>query len=156
MLNSLAYPAGKDGKPGKAPADSASAILIAAESIYKFDSTAVHFYVLIVNNSKVDVNALKIKIADFNSKYHDLDGLEVNSLLFDNDLEMVTVSNFDNAGTAMQYLQSIRDSKYIFTKLETTGDFNDFVISVNNYPVLYKSKDIGKYQKFFDKKYLAK
>ncbi len=156
VMTSLTSPAGKGGQPGTNPADSASAVLIAAESIYKFDSTAVHFYILIVNNSKVDVNALKIKIADFNSKLHDLDGLEVNSLLFDNNLEMVTVSNFDNAGTAMQYLLSIRDSRYIFTKLETAGDYSDFVISVSNYPVLYKSKDIAKYQKFFDKKYLVK
>lgn len=156
VLTSLVSPSETGSQPGKTPGDSTSAVLIAAESIYKFDSTAVHFYVLIVNDTKVDVNALKIKIADFNSKLHDLEGLEVNSMLFDNNLEMVTVSNFDDARSALQYLMSIRDSRYIFTKLETTGDFNDFIISVNNYPVLYKSKDIPKYQKFFDKKYPVK
>ena len=124
--------------------------------MYKFDSTAVHFYVMIVNSSKVEVNALKIKIADFNTKFHGLESFEVNSLLFDNNDEMITVSPFDDARAAMQYLASIRDSKYIFTKLETSGDYSDFVISVTNYPVLYKNKDIGKYQKFFEKNYPVK
>ncbi|MCX6287076.1 MAG: tetratricopeptide repeat protein [Bacteroidetes bacterium] len=156
VLASLTSASGSGGQAGKTPADSSAAILKAAETIYKFDSAAVHFYILIVNNTKVDVNALKIKIADFNSRMHDLDGLEVNSLLFDNNEEMITVSNFDDAPKAMQYILSIRDSKYIFTKLETTGEYNDFVISVTNYPVLYKNKDIRKYQKFFEKNYPVK
>ncbi|MEI7490123.1 MAG: tetratricopeptide repeat protein [Bacteroidota bacterium] len=147
---------GPGSKPGANPADSSATVLKEAESIYTIDLTAVHFYVIIVNNSKIDVNALKIKIADFNSKMHDLDGLEVNSLLFENNEEMISVSNFNDAGKAMQYLLSIRDSKYIFTKLETSGDYSDFVISVTNYPVLYKNKDIKKYQRFFDKNYTVK
>jgi hypothetical protein len=145
----------QSGQPGKSPADP-SVMLIAAESIYKMDPAAVHFYVIIVNNEKSDVNALKIKISDFNSKYHDLENLEINSLLFDNNLEMITISNFDNSAKAMNYLSSIRESKYVFTKLETAGDYKDFVISVTNYPVLYKNKDIDKYQKFFEKNYPIK
>ncbi len=156
VLTSLTSPATQQQQPGKSSSDSISALLKAAESIYKFDSSAVHFYILIVNNAKVDVNALKIKIADFNSKMHDLEGLEVNSLLFDNNREMITVSNFDDATQASRYLLSIRDSKYIFIRLNEVGDYNDFIISVNNYPVLYKNKDIIKYLKFFDKNYLIK
>ena len=156
VLSSIANAPGNGSPAGKSLADSTLAILKQAESMYKFDSTAVHFYVMIVNSSKVEVNALKIKIADFNTKFHGLESFEVNSLLFDNNDEMITVSPFDDARAAMQYLASIRDSKYIFTKLETSGDYSDFVISVTNYPVLYKNKDIGKYQKFFEKNYPVK
>jgi len=156
VLNTLANASGTGPHGGKSPADSSLAILKQAESIYKYDSTAIHFYVMIVNSSKVEVNALKIKIADFNTKFHGLESYEVNSLLFDNGEEMITVSPFDDAQTAMQYLVSIRDSKYIFTKLETSGSYSDFVISVTNYPVLYKNKDIPKYQKFFEKNYPVK
>jgi len=156
VLNSLTNPTGTGGQPGRNPADSASAMLVAAESIYKLDSTSVHFYVLIVDNNKVDVNALKIKIADFNSKMHDLEGLEVNSLLFDNNQEMVTVSNFEDARQAIRYIISIRDSRYVFTKVEAAGEYYDFIISVTNYPVLYKNKDIRKYLRFFEKNYPLK
>jgi hypothetical protein len=71
-------------------------------------------------------------------------------------MEMITISNFDDSQKALNYLSSIRDSKYVFTKLENAGDYTDFVISVNNYPVLYKNKDIAKYQKFFEKNYTVK
>jgi len=151
----LASLSSQPGKPAANPADT-SVQLIAAEKIYKIDPSAIHFYVIIVNNEKSDVNALKIKISDFNSKYHDLESLQINSLLFDNNMEMITISNFDDSQKALNYLSSIRDSKYVFTKLENAGDYTDFVISVNNYPVLYKNKDIAKYQKFFEKNYTVK
>jgi hypothetical protein len=121
--------------------------------LYKLDENAVHFYVLIVNGNLVDVDALKIKIADYDSKFHDLENLMVNSLMLDNERQMITVNNFDNSEKAMNYLIGIRDSKYIFTKLENTGEFYDFVISVENYPVLYKNKDISQYLRFFEKNY---
>jgi tetratricopeptide (TPR) repeat protein len=155
VLNSMSNPSGQ-GPAGKAPADSNAAMLRLAESIYKFDSTAVHFYIMIVNPGKVEINALKIKIADFNSKFHDLESFEVNSLIFGNNMEMITISPFDDARSAMKYLGSIRDSKYIFTKLDASGDYSDFVISAANYPILYKNKDIPKYQKFFEKNYPVK
>lgn len=121
--------------------------------LYTFDQNAVHFFLLIVNENFVDVDALKIKIADYNSKFHDLENLMVNSLMLDNERQMITVNNFDNSERAMNYLIGIRDSKYIFTKLETAGQYYDFVISVENYPVLYKNKDISQYLRFFEKNY---
>lgn len=156
VLDAISAPSGTSAQTGKTAGDSTASVLLAAESIYKADASAVHFYVIIANNTKVDITALKVKIADFNAKMHDLENLEVNSLLFENDQEMVTVSNFENSAKAMQYLLSIRDSKYVFAKLEAAGDYSDFVISVTNYPVLYKNKDIRKYQTFFEKNYPVK
>lgn len=153
VLDAMSAGDGRTSAGQGKPADSSSTLLRSAESIYKFDPAAVHFYVILIDNSKVDVGALKIKISDFNTKMHDLENLEVNSLLFENNTEMVTVSNFENSAKAMQYLLSIRDSKYVFTRLESAGGYADFVISVNNYPVLYKNKDIRKYQSFFEKNY---
>jgi len=123
--------------------------------LYKFDPNAMHFYVLIVNDQLVDVDALKVKISDYNAKFNDLDNLMVNSLLLDNGRQMITVNNFDNSETAMNYFMGILSSKYIFTKLENAGEYFNFVISVENYPVLYKNKDIPQYLRFFEKNYPA-
>ncbi|MCX6268151.1 MAG: tetratricopeptide repeat protein [Bacteroidetes bacterium] len=125
------------------------------EKLYSFDPNAMHFYVLVVNDDRVDVDALKVKITDYNTKYHDLENLMVNSLLLDNGRQMITVNNFDNSETAMNYFLGILSSKYIFTKLENTGEYSNFVISVENYPVLYKNKDIPQYLRFFEKNYPA-
>jgi hypothetical protein len=130
-----------------------TSVLPPEQNLYSYQPGSVHFYVLVVNGNLVDVIALKIKIADFNAKYFDLEGLQVNSVLFDNNREMITVNNFDNADKAVNYLINIRESKYIFTKLENAGEYADFVISVENYPILYRHKDIALYTRFFSNSY---
>jgi len=142
----------KDSKGMPIETDS-TAIEDLTEKLYKYDPEAVHFYVLIVNGNLVDVNALKIKISDHNARFHDLDDLMVNSLILDDTQEMITVNNFSNSKKAMDYLLGIRDSKYIFTRLENTGMYYDFIISAENYPVFYRNKDISQYIRFFEKYY---
>ena len=126
------------------------------EKMYSFDSKAVHFFVLLVNNEKTNVEALKIKISDFNTNRHDAEGLQVNSLLLDNNIEMITVGNFDDSDRGVNYFNDINQSQYIFAKLETTGDYFAFLISTDNYPILYKNKNIQQYMRFFEKNYPVK
>jgi tetratricopeptide (TPR) repeat protein len=127
-----------------------------ASRLYTFNPNSIHFFILIADNNRVDISALKIKIADFNSKYHSLESLQVNSLLLDGPQEMITVNNFDSDDKAMDYFSSIQNNPYIFTKLENTGGYSDFVISADNYPIFYRSKDIKQYLKFFEKYYPLK
>ena len=120
---------------------------------YTYNPNSVHFYVLIVNNSSTDVNAQKVKIADFDDRFYDLENLEVSSILLEGNQEMITVNSFPNGEKAMSYFENIRENKYVFTKLEGIGGYSDFVISAENYPIFYRSKDIGQYQRFFKKNY---
>jgi tetratricopeptide (TPR) repeat protein len=124
--------------------------------LYTFNPNSIHFFILIADNNRVDINALKIRLADFNLKYHSLETLQVNSILLDGPQEMITVNNFDNDEKAMDYFISIQNNPYIFTKLENTGGYSDFVISADNYPIFYRSKDIKQYLRFFEKYYPVK
>lgn len=124
--------------------------------LYKPDPNAVHFYILIVNDNLVDVDALKIKLSDYNTRFHDLENLMVNSLVLDDERQMITINNFSNSRNAMIYLAGIRDSKYIFTRLQNSGPYHDFVISLDNYPIFYRNKDVGQYLLFFEKNYTYK
>jgi len=134
-----------------------SATLVAnGPKLYSYDANAIHFYVMIVNGTLVDVDAQKIKISDFNLKNHDLENLQINSLMFDDYRQLITINSFESSEKAMNYLMSIRDSKYIFTKLENSGEYYDFVISAENYPILYRNKDISLYIRFFEKFYPVK
>jgi tetratricopeptide (TPR) repeat protein len=126
------------------------------EKIYSFDTKAVHFFVLLVNNEKTNVEALKIKLSDFNTKNHDAANLQVNSLLLDNNIEMITVGNFDDSERAVSYFNDINQSQYIFARLETAGEYYAFLISTDNYPILYKNKNIQQYMRFFEKNYPVK
>lgn len=124
-----------------------------AEKLYTYYPNSIHFFILIVNGNKVDVNALKIKLSDFNGNYFRLDELQVNSLLLDHSREMITVNNFYDAQKALDYYLSIKGSPYVYNKLENVGDYSDFVISVENYPIFYKNKDTNLYRRFFEKNY---
>ncbi len=138
----LAFLGAQPGSTGTGASPDSSAKIDNSSKLYKFDPNALHFFVIIVDGDLVDVDALKIKISDYNTKFHDLDQLMINSILLDERRQMITINNFDNSDKAMNYLIGIRDSKYIFTRLENAGTYYDFVISVENYPVLYKNKDI--------------
>jgi tetratricopeptide (TPR) repeat protein len=124
--------------------------------LYAFNANSIHFFILIADNNRTDINALKVKISDFNLKYFGSENLQVNSLLLEGSQEMITVNNFDNDVKAMNYYASIQNNPYVFTKLENTGGYTDFVISSENYPVFYRSKDIKQYQRFFEKYYPVK
>ncbi|MDD4602297.1 MAG: tetratricopeptide repeat protein [Bacteroidales bacterium] len=142
----------KDSK-GQPIAVDSTTVKDITDKIYKYDPNAVNFYVIIVNGDLVDVDALKIKITDYNTKYYDLDNLMVNSLLLDNVNQMVTVNNFEGSEKAVEYYLGIKNSKYIFTKLENAGAYYNFVISLENYPIFYRNKDISQYIRFFEKNY---
>jgi tetratricopeptide (TPR) repeat protein len=131
-------------------------IMSPVEKLYTYDPQSVHFYVLIVNNTKTNVDALKIKISDFDIKNHEAQNLQVNSLLLDNNIEMITVGNFDESYLAVTYYTEISLSNYIFNKLASEGDYYSFLISVENYPILFKNKDIKQYMRFFEKNYPVK
>jgi len=143
----------KDSKGQPIKTDTTSATTPKESELYTFDPSAVHFYVLVVNDELVDADALKVKISDYNMKFHDLEGLMVNSLILDNQRQMITVNNFGNSEAAIKYFIGILSSKYIFTKLENAGEYSNFVISVENYPILFKNKDVPQYLRFFEKNY---
>ena len=150
VINFLSNQKNSQGQP---IVTDSTTLLSPVMKLYKYDPNAVHFYALVVNGDQVDVNALRIKITDFNTKFYDLDNLQVNSIIFNNNQQILTVNNFESAEKAINYLINIRESKYIFTKLETSGNYSDFVISAENYPVLYRNKDISQYIRFFEKNY---
>ena len=151
--NVLAFLGTQKDEKGQPVVTDTTVIRDNTERLYVFDPDAVHFYVLVVNDEFIDVNALKVKLTDYNAKYHDLENLMVNSLLLDNGRQMITVNNFETSKTAMEYFNGVLMSKYIFTKLENTGAYFNFVISVENYPIFYKNKDIPQYLRFFEKNY---
>jgi len=124
-------------------------------SPYVVDSSAVHFFIYFVNSSSININALKIRISDFNSKYYSTEQLKINSIVFLDEIQMVTVGNFENVEKVMGYFESIGRNPYISSQLEGSG-YETMVISVDNYPILYREKNIADYKAFFERKYLKK
>lgn len=124
-------------------------------TVYKTNKDAVHFFMALADASKTNINALKIRISDFNTKFFKTKQLKINSLVFQNDIQIITVGNFENAQQAMDYYDAIINNDYITSQLQNV-DESAFTISVDNYPIFYREKNIEDYYKYFNKFYLDK
>lgn len=119
---------------------------------YVYNEMATHFYTVVINTLDVNINALKVKISDFNQKFYSQNTLTINNLLLDEKHHLITVGNFENAAAAFDYFESIGTNTYVFSQL-SSDQFMDFVISADNYPEFYKDKSADVYQKFFQRNY---
>jgi tetratricopeptide (TPR) repeat protein len=124
-------------------------------SMYEFNPNDDHLFIMLINKKKVNADATKIRISDFNQKYFSLEKYLVNSILLDENQELISVSNFKGSQPAMDYFNFFGVDDYVMSNL-STGDYRIFVISMKNYPVYYKDKDTDKYLIFFEKNYLKK
>lgn len=122
---------------------------------YKPGSDQIHFYLMVVNQNMADVNALKIKISDFNQKYHKTLALNISGMLLDDTRQIINIGMFSNKEKAMDYYETIIESAYIFTGLPKEA-YDAFVISQTNFQILFQDKDVKKYTTFFNRQYLGK
>ncbi len=126
-----------------------------SKGIFKTNDESQHFFVMLVDATKINVNALKIKISDFNRKYYSSSNLTITSLIFEKNTHMITVNQYANAEEAMLYFNTIKDNEYVFSTLNPTA-YNAFVITSDNYLTFYQIKDIESYLSFFKDSYLKK
>lgn len=124
-----------------------------AMGIYEIDEELEHYFIVIVDGSQLNVNAVKTRMSDHNRKSHSVKGLNISSLILNENDHMITVSKFRNAQEAMVYFRNINTDNYVFPENKKEF-FTTFVISVENYPKFYQDKDVDKYFKLFEKEYL--
>lgn len=121
-------------------------------SIYSTNDNSSHLFVLIVNFRQVNIDAIRIRISDFNMRNHRADNLSINSVLIDRDHQMITVGNFNGKIPAMVYFNAITASDYVYAPIRNIESWS-FVITAENYPILYRDKDIAEYMRFFARHY---
>ena len=122
-------------------------------SPYSYDPGTDHLYLLVVKRAAIKLNAMKVRISDHNKRYFSIRELTINSVLLDDIRYMITVGNFENEEDAMEYFNMISGDVYVFGELGT-GNYTETVISMKNYPIFYREKDVDLYEKFFEKNYL--
>jgi len=133
-------------KPGSKPAEDTG------ENLFTYKADAMHLVILVLNNGNVEVEPLKVRMSDFKKKYFDLKVLRIKSLMLDNQRAVITVGNFDNAAEAADFLFALENDEYVLSGMKT-ADYELFTISITNYPVLYREKNVKAYKAFYDKNY---
>ncbi len=120
---------------------------------YTADPNGMHFFLLFVDGTKTNINALKIRLSDFNLKYFRTSQLKINCIIFKSEMQMVTVGKFENAEKVMIYYESIEQNPYITGQIEDSN-YDMMVITVDNYSIFYREKDVEAYKTFFETTYL--
>jgi len=118
-------------------------------SKYKVGDNMPFLVILAVNGNKVKVNPLKIRLSDFNKKYFRLRKLSIKSLQLDNQRVLIYVGNFKNKDDAANYYNALRNDEYVLSGLDK-HDYSVFPISIENYPIMYRDKDVKGYMEFMD------
>ena len=144
-------------KPGQKPGLRIGAIDDNAgeteEANYTFSENTVHYYIVILASNTGDVNRLKYNISSYNVENYDQDFFEVKSKVLADNLIMISVKNFPDSKSGLDYYRGLLADKVVFADYNET-DFRHFVISKANYAIFFKNKNVFNYIRFFNENYL--
>ena len=124
----------------------------AVKVLYKAGPDKAHFFVVAFDTKDVNTEQQSSAVADFNTKYYESKNYRANYMPFGKNKGMITVRSFKNSAEALQYFTTAQGDYDIFKNLET-GTYTYFVISDENYTVLFKEQDTAKYVEFFAQNY---
>jgi tetratricopeptide (TPR) repeat protein len=120
-------------------------------SIFSFNANTVHFYVLVVNTREVQIRQLRNDINTFNKESFAASNLNMSTLFFDQNQQLITVTNFPDATQALAYGNKLIEG--MKAKEYDQSAFNGFAISVENYPLFYQERKLDEYLEFFNYSY---
>jgi len=116
--------------------------------IFSFKPDAVHFFVMVVNTRSLQIRQIRAEINNFNRDHFGASNLNMSTLFFDQNRQLITITNFADAITAKNYGNQMTTE--MINKGYDPEAFNAFAISVDNYPVFYQERKLTEYLDFFN------
>lgn len=111
-----------------------------------------HYFVLLYPLKSKLSEEIPQRIENFNKNQIYRTDLKTGNLIFDDDHSMVLINEFANKDTAMEYYKKFNSEDSPMNDFSTYNLVN-FVISKDNFQILYQTKGIDEYLKFFKKNY---
>lgn len=134
----LDFPPEEETKDAKAP-----------PSPYIDNPNAQYMVMLVCNSASVRIDPLKVRLSDFNKREFSIKSLMIKSLVLDNENMLLTVGNFENRAAAVDYFDMLKGSDYVFGGIKK-ADFTLYPISMSNYPIFYRNKNLDEYKLFWE------
>lgn len=120
--------------------------------IYFVNDKVEHFFVMSVPNKTTDINRLKYQFSNFNLDYFGMQQYKVSSVILNDDLQIITVKGFLSTAKAVEYMKTILANQNFFEGLDKIN-YQQFIISSDNFTIFFNDKDVAKYLRFFQKNY---
>lgn len=119
---------------------------------YTYFADSAHYFMLLFDGKSVDMNKLKVNISNYNLEYFSTMGLLITSSQLDPSTPYILVKSFSSAEESLTYFTGIMTDESAFNGIEQ-GTFRQFVISADNYAILFKDRDVQRYQTFYGQHY---
>jgi len=110
-----------------------------------------HFVLVFLDAEKINVNAIQVRIQDFNKKQ--APNLSLTTYPFKDQKQVISIGDFKTQQEAMRYFKAFASDSYVFPNL-LRNDSKTFVISAENYSRFNNDQNIEKYLLFFNEKYM--
>ncbi|MCK9498816.1 MAG: tetratricopeptide repeat protein [Bacteroidales bacterium] len=119
---------------------------------FEFNDLDEHYYVIMLDPSKIDVKRLSFEIRNFNIFNFSMRTFNVINTPYNSNTELITVRAFKNQRQSVNYSKMIANSDDVFSKLANV-QYKIFVISAENFTKLQKLKNINEYMQFYNDNY---
>ncbi len=121
--------------------------------LYTLEDEDLH-YVLIYLERDAKIEEARIRVSDFNQKYHDLDKLRIANVFIGpaNDIPVLVLRRFKDKKEAMRYISGTEKNSKDFLN-PANGAYTVLAISQNNYRNLLRDKRPDVYLEFYNRNY---
>jgi hypothetical protein len=119
---------------------------------YRFHPDTNHLYILIIKSDRVNLDAVKLRLSDFNQKQTLSNPLTITNMIVDNNSHWVSVLGFRNMKKSQDYISEMETDEYVLS-IFNSEEYQHFVISIDNYQALLSDKNISEYLRFYYKYY---
>ena len=106
---------------------------------------------IVYKGTTISIEVIKVKISNFNSEYFRNADLSINNTIMDT-TNIIYVTFFENAGKAKDYYDLLNQDSKVFSDI-SPDQYTILPISKENFPILFKEKNIDGYKKFYQQFY---
>lgn len=129
-------------------------ISLTETEVFTFEPEEKHYLLMLFYEISPEVQTIKNATSDYNMEFHSLKNIQIQSILLNNEIQMLVIKDFEGSEDAKDYYNQIRYSQRILGEISKER-YSIFVISENNYGVFFRKKNIDAYLAFFSDHYLA-
>jgi len=124
-----------------------------AEAItYLKNMQEAHYYIVLFETDKNVADGINESLDLFNKLNYQGDDLQMSNLILESGRTAILVGLFENGETAYDYLKKIENNHVIDRDWQNSKMIN-FVIGTDNFDILYQTKNLQSYLKFFNENY---
>jgi hypothetical protein len=122
--------------------------------VYRQREGQQYFVVVVINDRTIKATELQLQLGQFNSRYYSNSGYSVNSALFTDTTQIITIHSFVTADEAIAYWRHLKQDDSPLRQY-ADSDHQEFPISTQNYATFYNRKNVEAYLRFMER-YLIK